>query len=372
MIVIVGGGYAGAATAWALARRGLGPRVVLLEAEQSVGLHASGRNAGLICPLLEQDIPMLEMAMRGAGLLASSLGMSTCGSIRLVRDEARAAELKIQASNLRVPVRVQRTMELSREIPLLTGAISPWAVQVSNDGTVDPGTLVRRYLDEASETGARVITGARVTAVSVRHGRVATVETTAGSFDVEWLVNAAGAWAGGLGEMAGLTGLGLIAYRRHLFHTTSLPDLPAGMPFVWDLEEDLYFRADAGRLMLCCCDEEPHPAGAPEVSPAVATLLAQKIGMTFPALAAFRVDQQRACLRTFAPDRRYVVGADPRLKGFFWVAGLGGSGALAGPAIGELAADLMLEREPATCSAASARAFDPARLFTPGAGATAE
>ena len=45
--VIIGAGFAGASTAWALARLGEGPGLIL-ERESSVGVHASGRNAGLL------------------------------------------------------------------------------------------------------------------------------------------------------------------------------------------------------------------------------------------------------------------------------------------------------------------------------------
>ena len=51
--IVVGAGFAGAATAWALARAGLGPGLIL-EQEPSFGTHASGRNAALV-KLSESD-----------------------------------------------------------------------------------------------------------------------------------------------------------------------------------------------------------------------------------------------------------------------------------------------------------------------------
>ena len=41
-------------------------------------------------------------------------------------------------------------------------------------------------------------------------------------------------------------------------------------------------------------------------------------------------------LRTFAPDRNFVVGFDPRLKNFFWLAGQGGYGVQAAPGLAQL------------------------------------
>jgi D-arginine dehydrogenase len=48
-------------------------------------------------------------------------------------------------------------------------------------------------------------------------------------------------------------------------------------------------------------------------------------------------------LRTFAPDRVLVIGADPLVKGFFWLAGQGGCGIETSPAVGQIAAELLLD-----------------------------
>lgn len=52
-VVVVGAGFAGAATAWALSRSAFGPGLVL-EQEESYGFHASGRNAAIL-RLVESD-----------------------------------------------------------------------------------------------------------------------------------------------------------------------------------------------------------------------------------------------------------------------------------------------------------------------------
>ena len=49
-----------------------------------------------------------------------------------------------------------------------------------------------------------------------------------------------------------------------------------------------------------------------------------------------------AGLRTFVPDRAPVIGFDPAAPGFFWLAALGGYGIQTAPAVGELAAELLV------------------------------
>ena len=60
--MIVGAGFAGAATAWALARAGHGPGLVL-ERERTFGMHASGRNAA-IARLVEANPLVRALAQR--------------------------------------------------------------------------------------------------------------------------------------------------------------------------------------------------------------------------------------------------------------------------------------------------------------------
>jgi len=63
-----------------------------------------------------------------------------------------------------------------------------------------------------------------------------------------------------------------------------------------------------------------------------------------PALGNLTVRRSWAGLRTFSMDQGFVIGPDPRLEGFFWVAGLGGHGMTTSAAVGELATDLLLGR----------------------------
>jgi len=51
-------------------------------------------------------------------------------------------------------------------------------------------------------------------------------------------------------------------------------------------------------------------------------------------------------LRTFAPDKVFVTGFDPRTEGFFWLAGQGGYGVQSSPAMAHMATWLITGTEP--------------------------
>jgi glycine/D-amino acid oxidase-like deaminating enzyme len=168
-------------------------------------------------------------------------------------------------------------------------------------------------------------------------------------------VDAAGAAADPVAALAGLAPLRLVPRRRHLFHLGANPLVPHGSPAVWDVDRGVYLRPEGTGVLASPCDEAPFPPGLeePKVVPTMRALLADKMQEAFPRYGRFVVRRIRAGLRTFAPDGRFVIGPDPRLKGFAWAAGLGGHGVSTAVAVGEVLADLVVDSRTATVDAAA-------------------
>jgi len=368
VIVIVGAGYAGAATAAALGRRGLGSRVTLIEAETTPGRYASGLNAGLVSPLFEKDEAMAAFAASSIARLKAAGLVRACGSIRLA-DDAAAAEFLARAERHNLPVQEIGRAEAAAGHPFLKGARAPRALFSPDEGTLNPRELLAWHLEQATMYGARLMAGVRTERLEIRSGHVTGLQTSAGLLPATVVVNAAGAWASPVAEELGgvraggpLTGLGLVSYRRHIYVAPAGAGIAASLPWVWDLDGNIYVRMDGDTMLLCWCDETVHPPGEPDADPDAAIEMRRRFAAALPAVASAIVDGVRVCLRTFAPDRRYVIGSDPRLPGFFWIAGLGGTGATASAAVGELAAELLSGEAPGPRSM-SATLFDPARLI---------
>jgi D-arginine dehydrogenase len=154
------------------------------------------------------------------------------------------------------------------------------------------------------------------------------------------VVNAAGAWADRVAALAGAAPIGLQPMRR----TALIVDAPEGSdsqswPMVIDIDEQFYFRPDAGGLLLSPGDEtpsEPCDAQPEELDIAIAVDRVQQA----TTLAVRRVRRSWAGLRSFVADRTPVVGFAPDAPGFFWLAGQGGYGIQTAPAMGQLAAAL--------------------------------
>lgn len=361
--IIIGAGFAGAATAYHLTQRGL-RNLLVLEAEDSPGLHASGRNASLAFQQLS-DGAEGRLAVEGRRFIGDPPDgfcdhplLRSCGSLLLASTAAAPNLLRAaaDAAALGVESHAISPAEARRRVPILDESDFAEARWTPSDGVVDIRALLLGYLDRAARAGAERRCGAPVTAVESRGGRVEAVTAGGARFETRLVVNAAGAWAGEIGRMAGVGPRTLGPRRRHMYRAAVDLAIDPDWPFVWHDDVDVYFRPDAGELLTSPCDATPHPARAPEVDPKMADALADKLRRAFPRLRGARPTASWACLRTFTRDERFLIGPDPDLGGLVWVAGLGGHGMTTSPAVGRLGALAALgERSPQLESFAPAR-----------------
>jgi D-arginine dehydrogenase len=154
------------------------------------------------------------------------------------------------------------------------------------------------------------------------------------------VVNAAGAWADQIAVLAGVDRIGLTPLLRSVF-TFNVGIESSGWPLVVDAGEQWYFKPEGPNVLGSGASElpsDPVDARPPEIDIALGI---EKIN-TATELSIRSVVNTWAGLRTFTTDRVPVVGFEPTAPGFFWLAGQGGYGIKTSPALGELAAALIL------------------------------
>lgn len=362
--VVIGAGFAGAATAYHLTRLGVAD-ILLLEREAIPGFHASGRNAAMIRQCVS-DPALAELTREGAAFLRNlppdwpvPVQFKENGSLLLGSGKGWE-KLKQDANvgrNLGVDVSLWTPDQAKARVPVLEDAEFDGAVWCATDGTIDIHALLSGYLKAAASRGARVRYGSAVKAI--RAGAFGGLELHVNGEIIKTnvLVNASGAWANTIAEMAGAAKLPLHPCRRHLFVSPPLDWVDACWPFVWDVSHDIYFRPEGKGLLLCACDQEELAPCDPPVDEAVKEILAEKIHNHIPALSRVSITKGWAGFRTLSDDGRFVIGWDPQVTGFFWVAGMGGHGVTSSSAVGNLAADLILSGRQK-----SASAFAPERF----------
>jgi D-arginine dehydrogenase len=201
---------------------------------------------------------------------------------------------------------------------------------------LDADALLQSYARATRAGGGEVLNGRRIARIEQIAGgwRISTEGGETLSAPV--LVNAAGAWADKVAEMAGLRTIGLAPKRR----TIIVVDPPAGMdvsawPFVHTAASDFYMLPEAGQLLVSPVDEvedEPGDAQPEDYDIALAAYQLEQ----YTTLSVARISHRWAGLRSFVADRTPTAGFDPQAPGFFWLVGQGGYGLQTAPAMSEI------------------------------------
>ena len=344
-IAIIGGGIAGASVAAELA---LDHRVVLLEREPHAGYHTSGRSAALFTETYgNATIRALTVGSRafleepGAGFAPDPL-LTPRGALHVGThgQEAELAKTLETGSRLVPSVRALTKAEALAMVPVLRPDHVIGAVLEPDARDIDTNALLQGFLRLTKVRGGQIVLKAEVTALS-RDADRWTLDTTAGPVRAGIVVNAAGAWADELAALAGLEPIGMAPKRRTAFVIEPATEVPfQHWPMVISAVEDIYFKPDAGRILVSPADETDSPptdAQPEEIDVAIAIDRLE----TMSQMGVRRIVRRWAGLRTFAPDRTTVVGFDPRSPGFFWLAGQGGYGFQTSPAMASVAAGLV-------------------------------
>jgi D-arginine dehydrogenase len=347
--VVIGGGIAGASAGAELAAHG---RVAVLEREDQPGYHTTGRSIALYSRAYGNAVVRTLAAAAGPFLANPPAGfaehrlLSPRGILYFARaDQSAAVEQAYEAWRQYAPDLSIVDSERARDlVPVFRDGYLDSAVFEADAADIDVGALHQGFIRQLRERGGALVTGAEVTAMERVMGTWR-LTTPAGDFAAPVIVNAAGAWADDIASLAGVLPAGAIPMRR----TVVTFDPPEGMaierwPAAIDIDEEFYFKPDAGQLIASPADETPSPpCDAQPEELDVATAIDRFERATTHTVA--RVNRKWAGLRTFAPDRLPIVGPDPDADGLFWLAGQGGVGIMTSPSMARLAADLIVRGE---------------------------
>jgi D-arginine dehydrogenase len=352
--LIIGGGIAGISAAARLSELG---SVIVLEAEDALAHHASGRSAALYEPRYGAAA-VVGLSMASGDHFRSLPGvLSPRGLMLVAKAEAREAfEHDVEAMAFD-PISVE---EARRIVPILNPDVVALTGYASHAEDIDTDLLVQGFAREAKGRGAQVLVKARVSAIAKLEGGWRVVSSV-GDFSARMIVNAAGAWVDLVAEMAGVRPLGFTPYRRSMARIPA----PGGhdvskWPMLFGPGEDWYAKPDAGALIVSPAEEhlmEPHDAWADDM--VLAEGLARYEEMVTEPVT--RLLASWAGLRTFSPDRVLVIGPDVREPSFVWLAGQGGYGFQTCPAASLLVADLIGGRAP-ELDAGLVAALSPSRF----------
>lgn len=367
--IVVGGGIAGASAGYALSAQA---KVLVIERESQAGYHSTGRSAALFVQTHGPDV--IRALARGSkpffldppgGFteypMLTARGMMVIGGA----DQASALDKSFRESSRHIGgVRRLDASEARAMVPVLREDYIAGAVLDPEAMDIDVHAVHWGYLRGMRTRGGALVTGAELLGLE-RKSDTWTVRTAAGDFAAPVIIAAAGAWCDKVAALAGAKPVGLVPKRRTAFVFQPPPAATiAKWPSVIDVGEEFYFKPDAGKLLASPADEtpmEPCDVQPDDLDVAVAVDRIQRAA----ALPVTHIERKWAGLRSFVADGCPVVGYDPEVAGFLWLAGQGGYGIETSPAMGRLCASLALGRgvpPDLADSGVTDAALSPARL----------
>ncbi len=355
-VVVIGGGIVGCSVAYHLGKLGYSDTVLLERDVLTSG--TSWHAAGIVGPL-RSSYNLTRLSMYAVELFegleaetGQATGYTRTGGLWLAQTKDRMAELHRTAANGEIAgleAEVIGCSEISRHWPQLKTDDLEGALWVPADGQTNPVDTTMAYAKGARLSGVTIMEKTPVTAIETSKGKVTGVVTEKGRISCDYVVNCCGMWARQLGESVGVN-IPLQAAEHVYFVTEPIDGLPDPLPVTRDLDAGVYFKEDAGKLVVggfekearpWCVDGIPMDASftvLPEDWDRYAIFLEDGI-KRLPVLENAGIRTFMNGPESFTPDTRQIMGEAPNLENFFVAAGFNSIGVVSSAGAGKVIAE---------------------------------
>lgn len=353
-IAIIGAGVIGTSIAWQLTRRGA-EGILILDKEDQPGTGSTSKANGGIRAQFTTDIniKMSLLSMKILDDLEAELGSppvyTKAGYLFVTNDQhkfeamSKAAEFQrergVSVDLLDAP-QVKKKAQFINCDDLVGGTFG------NRDGFIDPGRLCNWYYSGAMKKGVKAVFGAEVTGIAPGSNGSIRLATSAGDFEAEKVVNAAGPFAGLIAKMAGFE-LPVEPVRRHIIISGICDMVPKLIPMTIDVESGVLIRKEGDAVLIGYSNpDEPTGFGA-HFDPEFIYRIIAPLEYRFPLVAESGINFKHswAGLYAVSPDHHAILGAAPRLDNFYLANGFSGHGVMHSPATGLCMAELILDGE---------------------------
>jgi sarcosine oxidase subunit beta len=348
-VVIAGGGIAGCALAYQLAKRKVD--VVLLERE-TLGSQSTGKCAGGVRQQfsMEANVRLQQLSVQLLEGFAQETGhpadFRQIGYLFVLTQPQHIEDFRHNMEMWhRVGVTEARWVdpaEAARMVPILNVDDVLGCTFCPSDGIASPADVTSGYASAARRLGARLKEGVEVTGIDVAAGRVQGVRTSAGDIATRLMVNCAGAWSASIGRMAGLE-IPVLPYRRHIAVTGTFAEVPRTTPMTVDFNTSLYFHPEGDGVLIGMSDRSEPPGFGIDVKWEFLEKMFEQAARRAPALAGAGVKTAWAGLYETTPDHQAILGPIGEVEGFWCAAGFSGHGFMQAPAAALLLTQLLMD-----------------------------
>ena len=348
-VVIAGGGIAGCALAYQLAKRKVD--VVLLERE-TLGSQSTGKCAGGVRQQfsMEANVRLQRLSVQLLQGFEQETGHpADFRQIGYLFVLTQPQQIEDFHDNMEMWHRVGVTearwvdaAEAARMVPVLNVDDVLGCTFCPSDGIASPADVTVGYASAARRLGARLKEGVEVTGIDVAGGRVQGVRTSAGDISTRLVFNCAGAWSASIGRMAGLE-IPVLPYRRHIAVTGAFPAVARTTPMTVDFHTSLYFHPEGDGVLIGMSDRSEPPGFGTETNWEFLEKMFEQAARRAPALSGAGVKTAWAGLYETTPDHQAILGAIGEVEGFWCAAGFSGHGFMQAPAAALLLTQLLMD-----------------------------
>ena len=342
-VVVIGGGIAGLSTGAEIARNF---DVTLIEQEFQPGYHSTGRSAAVLHLAFENDVvhrltrmaePFYRSPPTGFENLAEPLDHIAFDT----SDNRELVESFVDNWVERCPwLTLLDSHDLKARAPLLDEQFSAGALD-TRSLRLHVDAITQGYRRLLLANGGQILSSHRLIAIDRETTSWRLHFAQGETIEADVLVNAAGAWADDIAQMAGIEKLGLQPKRRTGVIVDPRRDCERH-PMCYRASGGIYFKPEGPLLMVSPADAtDSPPCDAQPDDFDVAVVLD-----TLNRCTTLNVDRPVntwAGLRSFVADGQPVIGFDTADEQFFWVAALGGFGIQTAPAYARIAANLLTD-----------------------------
>jgi sarcosine oxidase subunit beta len=348
-VIIIGAGVHGASLAFHLVQRGV--KAIILE-KKFVAAGATGRSSGLVRMHYDvrQDTELAWVSFQyfrnWKDMVGGDCGFTRTGFLQLVaREDTETLKANVAMhQDIGVPALLVDADDIKRLAPYFTADDVELAAFEPESGYAMPSDAANAMVGAARERGARLIQDCAVTGI-IADSTVKGVRTTQGEFFAPIIVNAAGAWAGKLNELAGLA-LPYDTWRHDTMFVARPREIGPSHPAVIDFANDMYFRPEGGLTLVGL--EDGNPLGE---SPDCDTDHARagfvergidRIRKRIPIMDNGGLHSAHGGYDGITPDQHPMLGAAGP-DGFYLDCGFSGTGFKISPAVGLCMSELILD-----------------------------
>ena len=350
-VVIAGGGIAGCALAYQLAKRNVD--VVLLERE-TLGSQSTGKCAGGVRQQFstEPNVRVMRLSVKLLESFEQEIGhpadFRQIGYLFVFTQPQQVEDFRHNMDMWhRVGLSEARWVdpsEAAKMVPVLNVDDVLGCTFCPTDGVASPNDVTVGYATAARRLGARLKEGVEVAGIDIASGRVQGVRTSDGDIATRLVINCAGPWAASIGRMVGLE-IPVLPYRRHIAVTGTFPAVPRKTPMTVDFRTSLYFHPEGDGVLMGMSDRTEAPGYVTDVNWEFLEKMFEEAAQRVPALAGAGVKTAWAGLYESTPDHQAILGPIAEVEGFWCAAGFSGHGFMQAPAAALLLTQLLLDKK---------------------------